>query len=66
MSYASSLYQRSSPHYNLGARKLQDWLRAQGHDGYGCEGDPGLFVYGYDLVCLSVIFSWHAPLNRTT
>lgn len=55
----------SSPHYNLGARKLQDWFRAQGHDVRWCDGDPGLFVYGYELVCLSVIFSWHAPLARS-
>ena len=54
----------SAPHDNLGARKLTDWLRAQGHDVTYGEGDPGLFAYGHDLVCLSVIFSWHAPLAR--
>jgi len=54
----------SAPHYNLGARRLTDWLRAQGHDVTCGDGDPGLFAYGYDLVCLSVIFSWHAPLAR--
>jgi hypothetical protein len=53
--------------YNLGARKCADWLRAQGtpvveyHD-----GDPGLLVWeadrSIDLVCLSVIFSWQAPI----
>ena len=55
----------SSPYYNLGARKLYDWLYTQGHAVSWHEGDPGLFVYGYDLVCLSVIFSWHAPLARS-
>jgi pyruvate-formate lyase-activating enzyme len=54
----------SAPHYNLGARKLTDWLRAQGHDVTYGDGDPGLFAYGYDLVCLSVIFSWQAPVAR--
>jgi hypothetical protein len=28
------------------------------------EGDPGLFGGEPDLVCLSVIFSWHAPIAR--
>src|SRR5712692_3768293 len=54
----------SAPHYNLGARKLTDWLRAQGYDVTYGDGDPGLFAYGHDLVYLSVIFSWHAPLAR--
>lgn len=54
----------SAPHYNLGARKLTDSLRAQGHDVTYSDGDPGLFAYGHDLVCPSVIFSWHAPLAR--
>lgn len=54
----------SKPHYNLGARKLTDWLREQGHDVSYSDGDPGLFGYGFDLVCLSVIFSWHAPVAR--
>lgn len=52
----------SAPHYNLGAAKLADWLRSQGYAVDCYSGDPGLFVYGYDLVCLSVIFSWHAPI----
>jgi|SRR5581483_6033841 len=55
----------SAPHYNLGARKLSDWLRTQRDIVTWAEGDPGLFAYGYDRVCLSVIFSWHAPLART-
>ena len=55
----------SAPHYNLGAHKLADWLRTHGDDVTYAEGDPGLFAYGYDRVCLSVIFSWHAPLARS-
>lgn len=51
-------------HYNLGARKLADWLRSEGHDVTYCDGDPALFAYGYDVVALSVIFSWHAPIAR--
>lgn len=54
----------SALHYNLGARKLTDWLCAQGYDVTYGDGDPGLFAYGYDLVCLSVIFSWQAPVAR--
>lgn len=54
----------SAPHYSLGAAKLADWLRSQGHCVDRAAGDPGVFGYGYDLVCLSVVFSWHAPLAR--
>lgn len=54
----------SAPHYNLGARKLADWLRLSGHDVTATEGDPGIFAYGYDAVYLSVIFSWHALIAR--
>ena len=54
----------SAPHYNLGAAKLADWLRAEGYCVQTVEGDPGLMSYGFDLVCLSVIFSWHAPIAR--
>lgn len=54
----------SAPHYNLGALKLAAWLRDQGHDVTVTGGDPGFFVTGYDLVCLSVIFSWHAPMAK--
>jgi hypothetical protein len=55
----------SASHYNLGAAKLADYLRQEGHCvDFSC-GDPGpLLCLGYDLVCLSVIFSWHAPLAR--
>ena len=55
----------SAPHYNLGARQTADWLRTQGDEVTSCDGDPGLFAYGYDRVCLSVIFSWHAPIARS-
>jgi hypothetical protein len=55
----------SAPHYNLGAHKLADWLAAQGDEVQSVDGDPGLFGYGYDLVALSVIFSWQATLART-
>lgn len=62
----------SAPHYNLGASKLYDWLTSQGHqverakgsDLIDEAGEVGFFALGYDLVCLSVIFSWHAPLAR--
>ena len=54
----------SPAHYNLGARKLSDWLAAQGHAVSYHDGDPGLFGYGFDLVALSVIFSWHAARAR--
>jgi hypothetical protein len=54
----------SAPHYNLGAAKLADWLPSQGYAVTTAAGDPGMFSTGYDLVCLSVIFSWHAPIAR--
>jgi pyruvate-formate lyase-activating enzyme len=54
----------SAPAYNLGAAKLADWLVTQGYHVTPLAGDPGLFAYGFDLVCLSVIFSWHAPRAR--
>jgi hypothetical protein len=54
----------SAPHYNLGALKLADWLKAEGWTVDRSAGDPGLFGSGYDLICLSVIFSWHAPIAR--
>jgi hypothetical protein len=53
----------SAPYYNLGAQKLADWHREQGHT-VDLTADPGLFATGYDRVCLSVIFSWHAPIAR--
>lgn len=55
----------SAPSYNLGALKLAAWLRLDGWTVDEGRGDPGLFADGYDRICLSVIFSWHAPLART-
>ncbi|MDQ2902990.1 MAG: hypothetical protein M3Y81_05495 [Chloroflexota bacterium] len=52
------------PFYNLGAHKLSDWLQEQGYAVTSVHGDPGLWELDADLVCLSVIFSWHAPLAR--
>ena len=52
----------SARHYNLGARKLADWLTENG-DVVACsDGDPGLFGGQPDKVYISVIFSWHAPV----
>ncbi len=52
----------SAPYYNLGARKLADWLRSDGNLVHESDGDPGLFGGQPDAVYLSVIFSWHTPL----
>lgn len=61
---------RFAVHYNLGALKLAQWLRAQGHD--VTEDVPPLtrdmrdlpdyswFVRDYDLVAVCAVFSWHA------
>ncbi len=54
----------SAPHYNLGAEKMADWLHSCGHNVVRLEGDCGWLVLGYDLVALSVVFSWHAPIAR--
>lgn len=54
----------SAPAYNLGAAKLANWLEAQGWQVTRYGGDPQLFLFGHDLVCLSVVFSWHAPIAR--
>ncbi|HLW51258.1 MAG TPA: hypothetical protein VKW06_00315 [Candidatus Angelobacter sp.] len=51
----------SRKYYNLGAQKLTNWLRAEGWTVREFDGDPGLFLNGCDLICLSVIFSWDAP-----
>lgn len=59
-----SLRNSGDPHYNLGARKLADWLRTQGHQTTYYDGDPGMWELDADLMCLSVIFSWHAPIAR--
>lgn len=60
----------SGPSYNLGARKLADWLRASGyavedhHDAQRVLRFGKNLVGTPDLVCLSVIFSWDAPIAR--
>ena len=51
-------------HYNLGAEKLAGWLVDMGYQTTRSDGDPGLSSYGYDLVAVSAIFSWHAPVAR--
>jgi hypothetical protein len=54
----------SKGYFNLGACTLADWLGAQGYDVDYFDGDPGLFALEADVVALSVIFSWHAPVAR--
>lgn len=54
----------SAPHYNLGACKVANWLRSEGWEVQEFNGDPGMFALGFDLVALSVIFTWHAPIAR--
>lgn len=50
---------------NLGAHKLADWLRDQGHTVTAYDGDPGpLLTRGFEVVALSVVFSWHATVAR--
>ncbi len=51
----------SSPHYNLGAAKLSDWLRSEGYSVDEIAGSPELFLGDYDLLCMSAIFSWDVP-----
>ena len=57
------------PNYNLGAHKLFNWFKSQPEE-YGeveyYDGDPGLWEsrLDADVVALSVVFSWHAPLAR--
>ena len=51
----------SSPHYNLGCAKLSTWLRERGEDVQEFVGDPGLFLHGFDLMCVSAIVSWDVP-----
>lgn len=50
--------------YNLGQQKLDGYLNDRGYQVELFSGDPGIFAYGYDLVALSVIFSWDAPTAR--
>lgn len=51
----------SHPHYNLGAEKLSAWLTETGWQVERYTDDPGLFMIGVDLLCLSAIFSWDVP-----
>ena len=51
----------SHPHYNLGCAKLSTWFRERGDAVQEYSGDPGLFLNGFDLVCMSAIFSWDVP-----
>lgn len=51
----------SYPHYNLGCAKLANWLRGDGWDVEQFDGDPGLFIDGFDRVCVSAIFTWDVP-----
>jgi hypothetical protein len=55
---------RTGNFYNLGARRLADWLRETGIETTYVDGDIGMFTQGYDLVCLSVVFSWQALIAR--
>jgi hypothetical protein len=64
MSKRAAVINASAPHYNLGAEKCANWLRSAGWDVEQFDGDPGVFLLGFDLVALSVIFTWHAPLAR--
>lgn len=51
-------------HYNLGAAKLANWLRSDDWTVSESAGDPGLFGMDFDLVALSVVFSWHVPMAK--
>lgn len=50
----ASVINCSAPYYNLGAAKLTNWLRREGHQ---IVTNPD----AADVLALSVIFSWHAP-----
>lgn len=51
----------SAPNYNLGTHKLSDWFVGRGWNTTPFEGDPGIFLQGFDLVAVSAIFSWDVP-----
>jgi hypothetical protein len=60
---------KKNHYYNLGAAKLALWLQTEEGGNYWVDrtyGEPDLIqkLSRYDLVCLSVIFSWDAPLAR--
>ena len=62
---AKALVVNCSQGYNLGANKVKNYLVGQGYDVTFETGDPGpMFTTGYDLVALSVIFSYHARTAR--
>lgn len=61
-SWKRSAIEESHNAYNLGAHKLADWLRYEGHTVEYVNGDPGVFAYGFDKVWLSVVFSWDATI----
>ncbi len=50
--------------YNLGTIKLRDWLTQEGWGVTYFSGDPGMLASAFDLICVSSIFSWDAPLAR--
>lgn len=54
----------SAPAYNLGAEKCANYLARIGYDVVRSAGDPGVLTGEFDVVALSVIFSWHAPIAR--
>lgn len=61
---STALVVNCSRRYNLGADKLAHWLRDEGWGVSTYQGDPGMFALGFDLVCLSVMFSWDAQIAR--
>lgn len=62
---AKALVVNCSQGYNLGANKLKNYLASAGYEVDFQTGDPGpMFTIGYDLVALSVIFSYHAKTAR--
>lgn len=61
-SWKRSAIEESHNSYNLGAHKLADWLRSEGHTVEYVNGDPGMFALGFDKVWLSVVFSWDATV----
>jgi hypothetical protein len=50
--------------YSLGSRKLYNWLLEQGNEVSYTDTDPGMFLTDFDLVCLSVVFSWDVKKAR--
>lgn len=50
--------------YNLGAKKLSDWLIGQNWSVDYLNNPMLRTFYGYQLICISVIFSWDAIFAR--